>query len=235
MQIAEIMSSDTTAWLLEKVAEHWLTALLAVVGALITSTVVAWRAGRRWRQRDFLDRVNFSLTFIEGGVLRIRTLAETNCDAVFLNTRASACVQRAALKTTPNNVVLPLPLDDYWPYLNAALNEVSERFAEGNLRRAAGLPVRTVGYWLCLTSEPDNVRTKKVRAMIIEDGLLRALPAEMPNLESPHHARRWKTLQQLAARVESHPHEFIGLELCFAVTQDQEVSAAQRRVAIDLK
>src|SRR5438046_9138586 len=58
------------------------------------------RAKANWKKREFFDRLNISLNYIDDGMLMIRTLAEKTCEDVFLNTAASDAVQKAARKTT---------------------------------------------------------------------------------------------------------------------------------------
>lgn len=180
---------------------------------------LGWFFGRRraraeWKRREFFSRLNISLNSIENGKLLIRTLVEKNCDDVFLNAVATSTVVAAARKTTAKNPLLPLPAGDYWFYLNPILNELSERFSEGHLRRDMGLPVRIERYLICLTREvAGDIRTQKVRAMVVRKALLQQLPAEPPEFERPHHLNRWTTLQLLAAEYAARPEQFIELEL----------------------
>jgi hypothetical protein len=180
---------------------------------------VGWWFGRRrarydWKRQEFFDRLNFSLNWIEEGKLIYRTLGEKRCEEVFLNVTAAEEIRTAAKLTTPTNPVLPLPKEHYWNYLNAVLNELAEQFAEGSLRREMGLPTRTIRYLICLTCEcAGELRTRKIRVMVIRESTLCALPAETPVLEHARSGTRWTTLNQLAARYKSHPHEFLDVEL----------------------
>lgn len=183
----------------EQLTEHWVK---FVTGAVFMA--VGWyfgkrRAMARWQKKEFLDRLNVSLNVLQDGKLRIRTLLEKTCEEVFLNRVAAQNVMETARHTTESDPLLPLPKEDYWYYLNSVLNEVSERFADGQLRRDAGLPVTVTQYLICLTCEQAGaVRTRKVRAMLVQKSVLENMPEEQPELESPTHITRWETLQRMA-------------------------------------
>jgi hypothetical protein len=200
------------AWDLLK--EHWLKALGSLVILLIGSWIGRRRARREWMNRRFLDRLNFSLNTIKDGKLQIRTLAEMNCRDVFLNDYAAQRVQEAAQRTTKDNAIVPLERDERWYILNAILNEVSERFAEGFLKRDMGLPVHTRPYLICLTYEnAGELKTRKIRAMVIQKDVLLNLPSETPQLERPHHLTRFITLQHLATSYQADPTNFLEIEI----------------------
>lgn len=179
-----------------------------------------WYIGRRramahWKKQEFLDRLNVSLNTIDGGTLKIRTLSEKRCEEVFLNSVAADTVQKLARQTTANDPVLPIPLNDTWYYLNAILNDLSEQFATGLMKRDMGAPVTTAVYLVALTCEnAGDMRTRKIRAMVTKKSLLTNLPAEMPKLESPNHHTRWETLQFLATEYTRNPQRFLEVELC---------------------
>ena len=187
---------------------------------LIAVSAGSWWLGRRraakqWQDREFLDRLNVSLTRIDGGTLKIRTLLEKPAVEVFLNKQAAASVREAAGRTTEADPVLPLPEEDRWFYLNAVLNEVSEQFAAGQVRAELGHDVRRADFLIALTCErAGEVRTQKVRAMVVRVDLLTKLPEKRPKLESSNHATRWKTLQTLAKRYAADPESFLRVEVC---------------------
>lgn len=188
-----------------------------VVGFLLM--VVGWYFGRRrahhhWKKQEFLDRLNVSLNMIENGTLKFRTLSEKRCESVFLNTVAAETVQRLARQTTAADPILPIPESDMWYYLNAILNDLSEQFAAGALRRDQGAPVSTAVYLLTLTCETaGDLRTRKIRAMVMRKSVLTQLPVEMPQLESDRHGTRWKTLQFMAAEYIRNPWRFREVEI----------------------
>lgn len=172
------------------------------------------RARANWQKREFYDRLNFSLNYIENGTLRLRTLSENQCDVIFLNKAATEAVLKASKATTEANPILPLPEKDYWYYLNSVLNELSEKYSEGHLKKAQGVPVSTAVYLICLTCESAaDLRMRKVRAMVIQKALLLALPTTQPTLEKPHHHIRWKTLKTMADEYQKRPWQFLELEL----------------------
>lgn len=203
--------------LFEYLHEHWIKFVIAglFMGA-------GWYFGKRkakrdWQKREFFGRVNFSLNTMVDGVLKIRTLSEKSCEEVFLNQVAAQRVSAAARETTPADPTLPLPKDDYWYYLNAVLNELSEQFADGALRRDMGLPVKSVEYVIALTCESaGEMRTRKVRAMVIRKTLLTELPEERPDFEAATHITRWSTLNTLAVMYAQEPWKFLTVELCVA-------------------
>ena len=210
--------------LIDRARQHWLELVSALAFAAVGWVLGNWRAKRNWRRREFFDRVNFSLTRLDpaddpdrkGAVptVRIRTLMETTCESVFLNDAARDAVLAAARRTSPADPTLPLPERDYWQYLNAVLNELSEMFAEGHLRQDLGYPVRTETYLVSLTSEvAGEIRTRKVRAMVVKKSLLTDLPRTNPLFEHATHKTRWDTLKLLAAEYEQRPWKFLEVEL----------------------
>ena len=218
---------------LEIARERWLTALLPVASLLIGLWWGRRRARREWRQKQFLSRVNVSLnTFAErpdgGLLLQIRTLSEKDALEVFLNQIAVERVQAATTRTSESDPLLPLG-DDAWYLLNAVLNEVSEQFAAGHVRRDLGASVTTGRYLIALTYEhAGDIRTQKVRAMVIRKDRLEALflppvtpregeaaPPAPPtvHIERPNHATRLRTLGQLAAAHRRDPSQFLEVEI----------------------
>lgn len=183
-------------------------------------TAAGWYLGQRrarskWRKREFLDRLNFSLNIVDDEQLLIRTLMEKSCEEVFLNSVAVTTVLDAARRTTAEDSLLPLPEQDYWYYLNAVLNEVAEKFAIGSLKQDMGQPVDKATYVICLTCESAGpMKTRKVRAMVVRKERLLNLPESKPRFEQEHHITRWQTLNQLAAAYRNTPHRFLDVEIC---------------------
>ena len=196
------------------VREHWPAVVFWLVGIALGAWWGRWRAARQWERKEFLNRLNVSLTSIAEGVLRIRTLLEKDAQDVFLNRVAVDKIHQAADHTTEADPLLPLGKDDAWYLLNAVLNELSERFAPGLLRQDMGADVKSARYLICLTYEVAGaVRTRKVRAMVVQRRLLEELPDTMPQLESPSHETRWDTLRALKAAYETRRHLFLEVEL----------------------
>lgn len=189
---------------------------------LITGLVLmafGWYFGRRrarlaWKKQEFFDRLNVSLNTIENGVLKIRTLSEKRCEAVFLNSAAVDEIIKCAAKTTAANPILPISDDENWFYLNSVLNDLSEQFAVGLLKKDMGGKVDTATYLLALTCEAaGEMKTRKIRAMVIKRTTLLNLPAEMPKLELSRFSTRWSTLQFMASEYAKNPNRFLEIEL----------------------
>jgi hypothetical protein len=195
--------------------DHWIKFATAALIAAVSWLLGRRRARAEWTRREFFDRLNISLNAIRDGTLTIRTIAEESCLEVFLNSVAVSSLVNAARHTTLEDPLLELREHDYWYYLNAVLNKVAEKFGDGQIRRDMGLPVTTARYVVCLTSESaGEVRTRKIRAMLIQKSLLLNLPNEEPKYESPTHATRWKTLKYLATQFQRTPYKFREVEIC---------------------
>ncbi len=195
--------------------DNWPELIWIVAAAGIASYLAGYRARSRWRKRDFMNRLNVSLTRIDAGTLRIRTILEMDCEDIFLNSAAAKAIVRLAGQTTKQDPMLPIPKDDCWHYLNAVLNEISERFAEGQIKQDLGMPVERGVYLVCLTCERAGpVRTQKLRAMLVRKDLLENLPAKEPAYEAESHATRWTTLQQLASFLPTRRYAFLEMEIC---------------------
>lgn len=196
--------------------EHWVELLVALATMAFGWFLGAWRSRNKWANKEFLDRLNISLNVVHGGQLLIRTVSEKSCEDVFLSKLAADNLRDAANSTTAENPILELNKDDYWYYLNAVLNEISEQFAEGQIKRDAGADVSVVTYVICLTSEAaGTAKTRKIRAMMIRKEVFDGLTAgEAPVFEHENHKTRWKTLQQIAAAYPQNRHKFMDVEIC---------------------
>ena len=209
------MLQEITESLVGYFRDNWPEILWIVAAASIASYVAGSRSRNRWKKRNFLNRLNVTLTRIENKQLKIRTILEMDCEQIFLNASAANEIVRLAKQTTDDDPLIPIPPDDCWQYLNAVLNEISERFAEGQIRQDLGQPVHKGQYVLCLTCERAGpVRTQKIRAMLLQKEFLMNLPAEEPEYEAKSHSTRWLTLQQLADVYPDRPYAFLDLEIC---------------------
>ncbi len=198
----------------ELATEHGLKLLSAAAFTLVGWLFGRWRAARSWKNREFFNRLNVSLNTFHDGKLLIRTVLEKTCEDILLNKVAVERLIKAAQRTTKQDSIIPIPKEDRWFYLNAVLNELSETFAEGLFRREAGKPFEAMRYLICLTNECDGeVRTRKIRAMVIRKDRLLNLPKETPALESPNHTIRWTTLQQLQKAYLADSGNFIEAEI----------------------
>jgi hypothetical protein len=177
--------------------DHWIEGVVSVASLVVGGMLGRWQAWVGFSRRVFFDRITVSLTFVEDGELCIRTLLERNAAEVFRNGHMLRRVMAAARKRS-EDALLPLPLPEYWFYLNAVLNVISEQFAQGYVREEAGLPVETQTYLLALTCERDRkVRQTKVRAMLVREELLRSMDQVQPTFKNEFHAGRWATLQRV--------------------------------------
>ncbi len=178
--------------------ENWdQLALLATMSLVI---LTYWKARSGWKSRSFLERVNFSLNYVEENTLRLRTLQERNIDDVLLNNgHGRRMVLKAAAHTTLQRPFLELPEKEGWIVLNSILNEISEQFADGFLALSAGFPARTTRFIFGITCEKDSdVRINKIRVMIIEQSLLERIDGLVEiEFESPAHHVRLDTLKTM--------------------------------------
>lgn len=183
---------------IEFVQNHWSQVLLSGFSLLLGGLAGRFFAWRRYANRAFFDRLNVSLNFVDGGQFKIRTLLEQSTSEVFRNAEMVRQVHRAA-RNQDDEPLLDLPESDYWYFLNAVLNVVSERFAEGYIRREAGVGTEHT-YLMFLTSETAGpVRQRKVRAMLIrEDLLLKTREEPKPAFKNEFYGHRWDSLRQVA-------------------------------------
>jgi hypothetical protein len=165
---------------------------------------VAWRRRGQWRRKQFLAQVNFSLNYVAGNDLAMRTLLETTAGQVWLNDYGVRLVLAAARKVSVGQPFLVLPdAKDQEFVVRAALNALSERFAEAYLAASLGLPVRTASYVFGISCEKyGEIRTLKVRVLLIAEQTLNDLfgPAGRANdlrPSAPHLQARLQTLRIL--------------------------------------
>src|SRR5262249_46231364 len=85
----------------------------------------------------------------------------------------------------------------------------------------AGLPVRFVPLVLGLTCEKGaDVRIRKIRALVVEESLLRNLDqlAEV-RFDKPHHVVRVQTLRHMAKLYAEKPDLFIRLVIALRIPE----------------
>lgn len=195
-------------------SQYWFEATVSA-GLVGSGWVVGvWRARRQWAQKTFFEHINISLNMFHDGKLLIRTLAEKPLAQVFPNAVAIANILQAIKKTTETNPIAPLSEQDFWPVLNCVLNVISEKFSDGYLRKDLGYPLKTDQYLICLTCERSpEIRTNKIRAMLVKKSVLLDLPQQEPFYEQPSHRIRFRTLQQLAGLYQENPRQFLEIEL----------------------
>lgn len=196
------------------IREHWPGAAFSVVCLVVGAWWGRRRARAAWAKKEFHNRINVSLNILQEGKLLIRTLLETNLDEIFLNSVAVEKVTAAIPNATEAHPLLPIQQEDVWYLLNAVLNEISERFALGNIKKDLGVATKTGIYLICLTYEVAGaVRTRKVRAMVVQKDTLLNLPEQAPQFERPQHTTRFETLQKLAAEYRRNPDQFLEMEI----------------------
>jgi hypothetical protein len=191
--------------------------LISAVSFLIGRWWGRWKAGREWKRKEFFNRIIVSLNIFADGHLKIRTVMEDSIETVFLNQIAIDKILEAAKKCTAAQPILPIEKADRWYLLNFLLNEVAERFSEGQVRHDAGLPVTKVKYVLFLTCElVGDERIRKIRAMMLQEQYVREFPylTSLPQLENPWHEDRIKTLRKAVELYQKEPDHFLTLEVC---------------------
>ncbi|HET6423106.1 MAG TPA: hypothetical protein VFG20_05445, partial [Planctomycetaceae bacterium] len=68
--------SDAVRIIVSEVQQHLLKIIVGFVLMGFGWFIGHRRARANWQKREFFDRLNFSLNYLENGTLRIRTLAE---------------------------------------------------------------------------------------------------------------------------------------------------------------
>ena len=204
--------------ILEILTNHGIKIVVGFLFGAVGLWIGKQRALANWRKREFRDRLNISLNYVDGGTLRIRTVVEDAISEVLLSSTAVDMVRKAAKQTTPGKPILPLPEKDHWFVHNEVLNQLAERFSAGQLRKEMGEPVRSEYYVLVLTSEADGaVRTRKVRVMMLRRSMLKSYvenySQQPPELENPAHKTRHETLLNIAGAYQANPSGFTEIEL----------------------
>jgi hypothetical protein len=166
--------------------------------------LVYWRRRGEWLRKQFMGQVNFSLNYVNGGTLVMRTLLETKASEVWLNDYGVKKVFGAAEKTTVEQPFLSMDDPGDMDFLNrAVLNVISERFGEMFLAKALGAPVRTGTFVFGVTYERyEDIRTLKLRVILIEAKVLEELfgadgLADKMTLTHPTYKARRATLKVL--------------------------------------
>jgi hypothetical protein len=151
---------------------HWNTAALVLTWLGIGIAYLRRRS--RWRKKQFLARVNFSLNYVAGDGLAMRTLLESTANDVWLNEYGVALVLAAARRAPVEQPFLTLTDPDDRDFANrAVLNVLSERFAETYLAASLGRPVVTAPHVFGITCEKyGDIRTLKLRVLIMAEQTL---------------------------------------------------------------
>lgn len=161
---------------------------------------VWWRRRADWGRKQFLSQVNFSLNYVQDNQLVMRTLVELPASEVWLNEHGIQLVSQATKKTQVDQPFIQLKEPRDQDFLQrAVLNVLSERYAEGYLAAALGLPVQREEFVFGITCEKyGDIRTLKIRILLLTERTLVELfgPArKIDRLQTPN--------KVMAARVRS--------------------------------
>jgi hypothetical protein len=193
---------DTISHFFEFMKPHWNT--LALTATWIGIAIVYYRRRAHWRRKSFLAQVNFSLNYVVGPHLAMRTLVEAPANEVWLNEYGVRMIFAAAQKATVEQPFILLRDRADNDFLNrAVLNVLSERFAETFVATALGVPVRRGTFVFAITCEKyDEIRTLKLRVLLIEEKTLLELfgvenRASRLQINNPIYRARLTTLRGL--------------------------------------
>ena len=141
-----------------------------VLGGL-TALLVAWRARRKWNDRQFASRLNISLTSLdEHGVLRLRTLAETDVAHVVPSTFGLEMLLKHA---TASEGLVKMPGHASLVMQTAFLNDLSSRCAAGHIAKDMGQPVNAKPYVYGLVYDQGAAAGFKLRLVVASLATLR--------------------------------------------------------------
>jgi hypothetical protein len=178
-------------------------ASLGLVATWLGIVWIAWRRRRHWKEKRFVDQVNFSLNYVEDGKLAIRTLLETTASRVWPNDYGVKLVTAAAAKTRYDQpfIILKNPADMTF-MKRALLNVISERFSSAFVAHVMGLPVKKSTFLFALTFENyEDMRTRKFRVLLVEEKSLQeyfGADAVESKVEESHHRDRLGVLRTMA-------------------------------------
>jgi hypothetical protein len=160
---------------LEFMRLHWNTVALVITWLGIG--IAYWRRRDQWKRKQFLTRVNFSLNYVDNDDLAMRTLLEITNNQVWINEYGVGHVNAAAARTTIEQPFLMLADSKDREFVNrAALNVLSERFAETFVAASLGQAVHVAPYVFGITCEKyGEIRTLKLRVLVIAEQTLVAL------------------------------------------------------------
>jgi hypothetical protein len=219
-------------FLLDFLKEHGLKALW-VVPTLIPVLWGIYQARRQWKTREFMSRFSVSLNMLrpdpDGQVLWLPAAEEFQLEEVFHRNRTAVrIVRKAAYAATPEEPFLvTIPPDDRMSILNEVANRIEVMHRDGSFAVMAGLPVRYLTLIIGLTCEKGaDVRIRKIRALVIEEDLLRDIDRiSQTRLEKPHHAVRRQTLCRMSQLYAENPALFARIRVALCVP---EPAAAER-------
>jgi hypothetical protein len=203
------------------ISENWIKSL-----GLLTFLAVLpayFRARWAWRRRLFMARINFSVNFLEDGWLRFRTIHECDLARVFANNLyAIRLVTTTAKDKRRQGAFVTLAEDEARTVLNSILNEVSSRFALGQIARSMGVAVRVEEFRFGLTFEKHaDVLHQKFRVMLVPSRVLDQVETLVDvRFEDPkRHPVRLETLREMArlTRDDATRHNVGKLDLAVPI------------------
>jgi len=185
-------------------------------GGLLLAYLAMKGAQWTWVRRSFLQRVNFSLNYVDQNKLKIRTIKEADVDQIILNNKfGKRVVIRAARRVSRwwwfsrQRPFLKLPKKHAWVVLNSVLNEISQLCPFGPVAESMGMPTRSARYVFGLTCEwGTSAKVRKIRVLIVREDLLKGI-REVPNLdfEREWHRSRLETLKKMGELYEQDLRE----------------------------
>lgn len=190
---------------------NWLQnygALLAIIVSWAAVLVTWYYKKKDFREKRFLRQVNVSLNMVNGGTLKLRTLAETTVDKVWQNEIAVDSLLAAAEKATKDFpfVSLENKEDQEW-VKKSVLNFLSEKFSEHFIFEDMGAAVKSQNYIFAITCEKyGDVPSQKIRIMLIDEEKIKQFGSSTNDrkirVEVPHHNNRVETLSKLCRLVD---------------------------------
>jgi|SRR5579871_6007229 len=211
-------SPDQLHQLLVQAKNAALPALSSLAGLVAGRWWERYRARKRWRRHESLDRLNVSINILADGRLRIRTILERPLEEIVPNLHAREQLLQAAKVPKPWSPLIYLErAEDMRFVLNCILNATAEHFSAGEIRRHDGREVACVSYELFLTCETAQAAyERKIRAMLMKTEDLENFPYAdtMPALERKTHNVRVDTLRHAAAVYRERPEMFAHMEIC---------------------
>ena len=133
-----------------------------------------WRQRGRWKRKEFLGQVNFSLNLF-GESLAMRTLLECDTTDVWPNAHGVKLLHAAAARTSNDDPFIRLAAQADRDYLHRAIkNALSELCPAAFIATALGAKVQTGKFLFAVTCERyPEMRTIKLRVILIEQNTLR--------------------------------------------------------------
>ena len=100
--------------------------------------------------------------------------------------------------------------DDYKATYAPLISLISEKCSnEHAIDLALGRPMQEFRFVVALTFEKlNNRRARHLRAMVMWEDALLALPEECPAVDFPEHRNRYHTLQEIGRQYRRHPERF---------------------------